>query len=160
MTDQEFSDMYVGIHLGDAIQKIRLCLDHVSSADKELMIRIDRDLGVICGRANMRLLDDVMGEFNHRIDEVSKNAGEVAETPKVGENTQTQLPQDNAEAMAAAVDYADGWRPWGGHEWPPCLRNVLVVRRDGKESIKPVHSYSLRWSHNFSGSDIVAWKPA
>lgn len=89
---------------------------------------------------------------------------EIMETLGLGENTQSQLPQDNAEAMAAAVDYADGWRPWGGGK-QTYGGPVWVKLRDGKVSFGFSATHFI-WNHapenqlQYTRNDIVAWKPA
>lgn len=71
------------------------------------------------------------------------------------------IPQDNAEAMAAAVDYADGWRPWSGGDCPHDGA-VKIRLRNGSVSKGPGSRFY--WVHGGSdfvrGLEIVAWRPA
>lgn len=88
---------------------------------------------------------------------------EIMETLGLGENTQSQLPQDNAEAFAAAVDYADGWRPWSGGD---CPHDGYVDVRLRSNVVYSSYAGGLRWGHGTKDSglafdtDIVAWRPA
>lgn len=83
---------------------------------------------------------------------------EIMETLGLGENTQSQLPQDNAEAMATAVDYADGWRPVDSDNLPADNQLVEIRRENGKR--QKARAYVFSWVWQTGGNQITAWRPA
>ena len=87
---------------------------------------------------------------------------EIVETVTAGENTKSQLPQDNQEAFAKAVEYADQWREWKGVIKDKPRGEVEVRFKCGQ--VWPGSAEKCIWElgEESSVSDdfqIIAWRP-
>lgn len=87
---------------------------------------------------------------------------EIVETVIAGENTKSQLPQDNQEAFAKAVEYADGWREWNGVMADKPTGEVEVRLKCGQLWSDDAEKFVWVTGVKSSIADfyqIVAWRP-